>query len=283
MFTFTFSNRTFAILASSLLMVTACSNDTQNQTASQATNTTEETTQTDDNKPTYVVATGKQFKPFILRDDNNKLTGFDIDLVNAIADIEGFNVNFVFIPADKRFSELQAGNFDMIAAGVTITDERKQLMQFSQPYFTSYQAVAALPDKPAIKNFNELKQYKVGVIEHSTSDAILQNIMKDNSNHIEYVRTPYNGLTSVVQKNIDYVMSDSPVLTYFVNSPEFKTYNIKIYKDESLEPEYFGFVFAKDREDDLVDKVNQGLDTIKENGTYAKIEEKWFGNTNLNN
>lgn len=228
--------------------------------------------------PTYTVATGKEFRPFLMRNDNNELTGFEVELVNAIADQEGFVVDFVSVPREKRFAGLQAGEFDMIAASVTITDERKEQMTFSDPYFDSYQGVIALPDKPEIKNFNELKSYKVGVIPSSVSESLIKNIMKDNKANLQYIETPYNGVLSVSQGNLDYALSDAPVLTYYANSPEFKSFNLKIYKDEGDSPEQFGFAFAKDKNTELLNKVNQGIQVVKQNGTYQKLEQKWFGN-----
>ncbi|WP_227430282.1 substrate-binding periplasmic protein [Psychrobacter sp. I-STPA6b] len=281
-----------ALLSSSLFLLTGCSNSTNNTTQSntaQSDNTTQQSasksttnnkaqetanTSPDNNKPNYVVATVKIFKPFVLRDEQLKLTGFDIDTLNAIAKDQNFNITFAVVPRDEIYEGIMEHKYDMAISGISITPERQETMQFSEPYYHSHKAVLAKADKPEITNLKDLSSYNVSVIANGTSAELIEDIIPDKA-HIQYVETPYRTIEQVIQDKSDYALGDAPVLSYYAK--DLNDLNLKVYKDQQLPAEPYGILFAKDRDDDLVQKVNLGLKNIKADGTYQALEQKWFG------
>ena len=269
------------LISFSFFALTACSNsaNTANEKTEQPpaeeNNTTQVEAETiDTSLPEFIVSTDRYYKPFEFRDDQGKITGFDIDLVNAIAADQNFRVTYIMTPFEQQIDGLINGKYDMVVAGMTITDERKQKVDFSDAYFTAKQAVVALPDSPPISSFDALTAHKVAVKSDTTSDELLHNQLKMSPDDILHVETLYKGFEAVIQKKADYLMSDAPALSY--TNKEFKQFDLKVYVDENSKPEYYGIAFAKNHDDDLVEKVNTGLKNIKENGTYESIYNKWF-------
>lgn len=269
------------ITSSLFILLTACSNN-QSTPTSQAEPTPEQTTSSEsvDNnttdKPTYVVSAEVGFVPFSFRGDDNQIVGFDVDVLNAIAEHQNLQFEYVASTATEQFNGLKSHKYDILASGVSITDARKETMQFSDPYFTSYQAVVWLPSTPKITDFDQLKNQTIAVIPKTTSEKIAKSIVA-NSSQIIYGSSNYNIIEKVAQNAAKYAMGNSPVLSYYVK--DLKDLDLQIYINQELDPEHYGFAFSKDRNDDLVEKINLGLQEIKADGTYSKIEQKWFGNT----
>lgn len=267
-------------IASSLLFITACSNSSQSNTKSHqdTTNTnTSANSQNDNNEnsPNYIVAVENEYKPFSFRDDNAQLTGYDIDVLNAIGTDQNINFTYISIPFDEQFQGLIAKKYDIVAAGKSITDERKKTMNFSNPYHTSHQAVIAQPTQPAISDFEQLKNHTIAVEPNTISNTFLKENLKINSKNIITVTTPYTAIEKIIQNKADYAISDAPVLKYYVQ--QFKDLDLKVYTDKNSKPDNYGFAVAKNRDDDLLQKLNTGLDNIKTDGTYQAINQKWFG------
>lgn len=105
----------------------------------------------------YRVGTNAEFAPFEFMDTNNNVQGFDIDLLNAMAKAGGFRVEYKHQPWDSLFAALGNGDVDILASAVTITDERKQSMDFSDPYYKITQVIL-VPQGKDIKSAEDLKK-----------------------------------------------------------------------------------------------------------------------------
>ncbi|WP_230658578.1 substrate-binding periplasmic protein [Psychrobacter sp. I-STPA10] len=285
---------TLSIIAP-LFLCTACSNSNQptnsatnsstnsatSQTPSETTteaetaNTTEPTGDNSADLPNYIVAVENEYKPFSFRDENAQLIGYDVDILDAIAKDQNFTVTYIPAPFSEKFQDLKAKKYDIVAAGTSITDERKKTMDFSNPYHDSYQAVIALPNQPVINNFENLIEHTIAVEPNTISDKFLKETIKINPSNIIPVTTPFTAIEKVIQNQADYAISDSPVLQYY--GQQFQDLDLKVYIDKSSEPDHYGFVVAKNRDDDLLQKINTGLNNIKADGTYQAINQKWFG------
>src|SRR5476651_883682 len=90
---------------------------------------------------TYVVGSGGTYRPFEYENSQKQLEGFDIDLIKAIAEAENFNIKLVNTPWEGIFATLGSGDRDIIISGITITDTRKEMVDFSLPYFPAQQAI----------------------------------------------------------------------------------------------------------------------------------------------
>jgi polar amino acid transport system substrate-binding protein len=132
----------------------------------------------------YVVGTDAAYAPFESQNEKAEIVGFDIDVVKAIAKEAGFEVKFLNTPWEGIFNALAQGDRDMVVSAVTITDERKQTMDFSAPYFDAQQLIAVKANSK-ISRFEELKNLKVGVQTGTTGDEAVTKLQGKNSSNIK--------------------------------------------------------------------------------------------------
>jgi polar amino acid transport system substrate-binding protein len=220
-----------------------------------------------------VVGTDAAYAPFESQNEKGEIVGFTVDVVNAAAAKAGIQVKFVNTPWEGIFNALAQGDRDMIASSVTITDERKQTMDFSNPYFDAVQLIA-VKDNSKIAKFADLKKAKVGVQTGTTGDeAVTKLLGKTNTNIKRFESTPL-ALKELEAGGVDAVVADNGVVIHYVaNNPGGK---FKMVSDKEFAPEQYGFAVKKGNAE-LVGKLNEGIAGIKADGSYAKLYEKYFG------
>ncbi|ADG82055.1 basic amino acid ABC transporter substrate-binding protein [Thermincola potens] len=248
-----------SILALSLLFAVGC-----------GTKATTEESKGEDVK-TYKVGTDAAYAPFESVAPSGEIEGFDVDIMRAIAKAEGFEVEFVNTAWEGIFASLKGQN-DIVISAVTITDDRKKEMDFSEPYFESTNYIA-VPKDSNIASLNDLKGKVVAVQEGTTGDEALTKFLgKDYRNIKRFKGTP-EAFLELRNGKADAAVADSGVVANYVkNNPDA---NLKIVKDETFPKEYYGIAVAKGNTE-LLAKINSGLKKIKENGEYDKIYSKWF-------
>ncbi len=207
--------------------------------------------------------------PWEFQDDSGTTVGFEVDLLNAVAEKLGRTVSIENIPFQGLFSAVQSGRIDVAMSSITITDERLQSVTFAQPYYDSDQSLTVKEGGPA--SLDEMKDKVVGVDTGSTGD------MWATEHQGEYgyadIRR-YEGLAPAMLDlqagRIDGYISDIPALLYYVkDKPDLKV----VQRIETGEK--YSFMFAKDAE--LATQVNDVLTELKNDGTIAGLHEKWFG------
>lgn len=226
-------------------------------------------------KTTLVVGLDASFAPFEYVDASNQLTGFDVELMKAIAKEAGFEVQFKNTSWEGLFLTLQNGETDVLISGITITDKRKETMDFSEPYFEAEQLIAVREDAN-ITQFADLKDQNmtVGVQTGSTADTIVSKLLGSTSPNIKRYETVPNAMQALQIGDVDAVVADNAVVqNYLKNNPGAK---LKTVADEAFPKEYYGIAVKKGNKE-LLDKINQALKTLKENGTYDQLYEKYFG------
>ncbi|MFC0524264.1 transporter substrate-binding domain-containing protein [Pontibacillus salicampi] len=218
---------------------------------------------------TYTVATDANFKPFEFKDpDTGEMTGFDIELLQAIADEEGFQVEFKTMKFAGLLSGLQAGRYPIGIAGISITDERKEKMDFSDPYYDSG-LILMVPKDSDIQSIDDVDGKSVGTRQGSTSEEYLNNKTDATVESFPDIITAY---MDVKNGRLDAALYDLPNVQYFVQQQgegELKTVG------DVLQGESYGIALPKDS--DLTETINSGLQTLKDNGTYDELYEKYFG------
>lgn len=223
-------------------------------------------------KDTYVVASDTSFVPFEFK-ENGEYVGFDIDLINAIADEVGFEIDLKTTNFDGIIPGLQTGSFDMAIAGISIKEDRKQKVDFSDPYYESGLRIGVPIDNDTINGIEDLEGKTIATRLGSTSaDFIKENIEGAIPNEYEQLDQAY---LAVENGSADAILYDAPNVAYYIQTKGQDT--LKIVGD-LYQAENYGIAFAKGQEE-LVEKVNGALATLKENGTYDEIYEKWFGET----
>ena len=218
----------------------------------------------------YTYATDTSFVPFEFKKDG-KYVGFDIDLITAVADEAGLELKQEVTNFDGIIPGLQTGSFDLAVAGISITDERKQTIDFSDPYYKSGLILGVPTDNDDIKSIDDLDGKTVATRLGSTSAAYIEdNIKGADAKTYEQLDQAY---LAVESGSADAVLYDQPNVAYYIRTEgEDK---LKMVGD-LLEAQDYGIAISKDNPN-LVKAVNEALATIKDDGTYADMYKKWFG------
>ncbi len=221
----------------------------------------------------YVVGTDAAYAPFESQNKKGEIVGFDIDVVKAAAAKAGIEVKFVNTPWEGIFNALGQGDRDMIVSAVTITDERKLTMDFSDPYFDAQQLIA-VRENSKIAKFADLKKLKVGVQTGTTGDEAVTKLLGKTSTNIKRFESTPLALKELESGGVDAVVADNGVIIHYVaNNPGGK---FKTVSDKDFVPEQYGIALKKGNTE-LQTKLNQGLAAIKADGTYDKIYAQYFG------
>ncbi len=224
------------------------------------------------NAKTYLVATEASYAPYEFRGEHGEVIGFDVDLLTAIGEKQGFKVQFLTRPWDGIFDTLNTGERDIVAASVRITDERKQTMDFSDPYYAGSLAFAVREDS-GIKSIADLRGKKIAVLRGSAGIEDLPKSVSSGTTAVEDA-TLYLAFKTMVAGKADAAYGDIGVLQYHMKGvPDQK---LLIIKDPNAKLDAVGFVVKKGRKD-LLNQINAGLKEVIADGTYDKIAAKWFG------
>lgn len=221
----------------------------------------------------YVVGTDAAYAPFESQNERGEIVGFDIDIMKAIAAAAGFEVRFINTPWEGIFNSLGQGDRDMVISAVTITDERRQTMDFSDPYFDAAQLIA-VPQGSPVSSFEDLRPLKVGVQTGTTGDEAVTRLLGKNSTSIKRFESTPMALKELEAGGVDAVVADNGVVGHYIaNNPggRFKTVS-----DPAFVPEQYGIAVAKGNTG-LLELVNKGLAAIRADGSYERIYTQYFG------
>ena len=217
------------------------------------------------------VASDIAYPPFEFEKDG-KPTGFDIDLMNEISKRAGFTPEYQNVTFDGIIGGLSNNQYDAVISAMTITPERAQRVEFSDPYFNADQSLL-VPSDAGVGSVDELGDATVGV-QLGTTGEIKANQFEEQgriSGEVRTFDTIEDAFAALNNGQIDAIINDLPVSQDEVNG-----------SDGSLEisqviptGEQYGIAFPKDS--DLVGPVNKALAEIKEDGTYEEIYKKWIG------
>ncbi|MFI5934111.1 basic amino acid ABC transporter substrate-binding protein [Actinoplanes sp. NPDC051494] len=215
------------------------------------------------------------YAPFQAKDETGKVVGFDVALIDLVAEKLGVKQEIVDTPFEgiKSGSDLNAGKCDVAAAGMTITDERKQVLDFSAPYFDATQALAVLTGNQ-VKTLEELKGKRLGVQGGTTGEDYIKTQVKDKSLDIEVVS--YKDLAALQQalatNQIAAAVNDLPVWNEYIRANPGK---IAVAAGFDTGEQY-GFAVKKGNAA-LLKSVDEALAAARSDGTYDKIYTNWIG------
>lgn len=222
----------------------------------------------------YRVAMNAEFPPFESQDAQGTISGFDVDLLNALAKEGGFEVSFKHQPWESLFNSLKNGDVDILASAVTITDERKQTMAFSEPYFQVSQVIL-VPEGKNVASAEDLKNLnRVGVVTGNTGDLAAGKILDPTSPKIARLDTLPLLLKELENGSLDAAVTDSSVVMEYIKNNGDKGFTMVEIPD--FEVENYGLVVRIDDAETL-EKLNRALAAIRANGEYDKIHERYFG------
>ncbi|MGG6296119.1 basic amino acid ABC transporter substrate-binding protein [Leptolyngbya sp. AN02str] len=244
------------------MVVAACdSGPTTTDTASPGASPAAETT--------LKVALDPTFPPFQTQTGEGQFEGFDIDIMNAIADAGGFTMELQGLPFDGIIPALQSGTMDATMSTMTITAERAQVVDFSRPYFQSGLAIAVREDNTDITSLESLAGKSVAVQIGTTGEIEARSA---NPAEVRTFDSTPLALQELANGNVDAALSDAPVILYAIQTGSVPGLKVAA---ELLADEFYGIATPKGSPN--LELINSGLSTILENGTYTEIYQKWFG------
>ncbi len=217
-----------------------------------------------------VVASDIAYPPFEY-EEGGEPVGFDIDLLTEIGKRAGFKPTFQNVTFDGIIGGLQSGNYDAAISAMTITEERKQDVDFSDPYFNADQSLMVRSDSD-IQTTDDLAESNVGV-QIGTTGADQATAMRDEGKVAEVTTfdTIEDAFAALENESVDAVINDFPVSA---DREQSSGGSLEIVQTIPTGEQY-GIAFTKGSE--LVGRVNEALKEIKEDGTYAEIYEKHIG------
>lgn len=255
-------------------------------TAEEAKETTEatETTEAEDtsedaaaedtakgNRTTFTVGFDAEYPPYGYMDENGEYTGFDLELAQAVCDLEDWELVKTPINWDSKDMELDSGNIDCIWNGFTING-REDKYAWSDPYVNNAQVIVTSEDS-GINSLSDLEGKNVGVQAASAALDLLQGDQKtlmDTFAVLQEFPDYNNAFVELQTGSIDAIAMDIGVAKYQLKS---RGEGCKIL-EETLNSEQYGIGFKKGNEE-LRDKVNADMQTLLENGTFAEIANKY--------
>lgn len=189
---------------------------------------------------TFAIATDTTFAPFEFRDGSGELIGIDMDLLHAIADEEGFEVDIKSLGFDAALQALQSNQVAGVIAGMSITDERKQIFDFSDPYFDSGVQMAVAKNNEEIKTYEDLKGKTVTAKRGSEGETFANSIKDQYGFTVKALADSATMYDDVKAGNSVAVFDDYPVLAYGVSQNN----GLKIVTDKEQGSSY-GFAVNK--------------------------------------
>lgn len=213
---------------------------------------------------TFTYASSGEFKPFSVASGSGEMTGFDIDVAEAVAKELGLE------PAQNKFKfagiveGVKTGRFDAAVASHTITEERLEQVSFSTPYYYSGPQVFVRPDS-GFETFDDLKDKEIAVAKGSTYATSAE----EQTENIILYDSDVTALEALNNGKHDAVITD------FATGAEAMKAGLKIEAKERLGNSDQAIAVAKENEA-LLDEINKALETLRENGTLKEISDKYF-------
>jgi len=225
-------------------------------------------------KPTYIVASDISWPPFEYVDEQGRYVGFDLDVMREIAKIEGYDIKIVDVAFDSIIPGVVAGKYDIGASGFTITEKRDEVVDFSDPYWSSDQAILVRKDS-GLNIITALSQGRTVGAQRGTTGAswIKENLIEKGVDvKLKLYETYPMAVLDLVNGNVDAVIQDEPASRASVA----KEKNIMI-AGIIVTGEQFGFLVKEGDPKGILPKINEGMKKLKASGKWDELVEKYFG------
>lgn len=221
-------------------------------------------------KEVLTLGTNPEFPPFEMRsEEDNEIIGFDIDIARIIADRLNKRLEIKDMPFENLLGALDAGEVDLVIAGLTITPERKELVDFSDSYYTVTQVVLVRKkNPPEINSLDDLKDKKVGVAIETTGDTAASLLTKEVTRY----DTAFDAVADLKKKKTDLVLVDEALGEVLLSkNPDLKRITLPF-------PEEDYAVAVKKGNKALLNTINSVLEGLEKSGKKYFLLELYFSN-----
>jgi len=236
---------------------------------------------------TITIGSDIPYRPFEYETESGELTGFDVEIAQAVFEEEmGLDYEFQKTSFDGIIQSLNNGNFRVIMSAMTITDDRDEQVDFSDPYFTAYQTIVVLNDSD-IDERSDLKGTSVGVQKGTTGAGAAEGLKEEFDGDLTLKKfDQINGaFNALINNQVVAVINDNTVNAEFVANND----NVRFVEGEgeaaaqgknappylTLTVEEYGIAFRED-DDDFREEVNDALAAIRDSGAYEEIYANYF-------
>lgn len=220
----------------------------------------------------YKVGIDTTYPPFEY-EENGEYHGIDIDLFTAIAENQGFEFEFDAMDFGGIIPAMEAGQLDVAIAGMSITEDRKKVVDFSDPYFDAGLILVVHNDTNDIDSVEDLEGKTVAV-KNGTTGA---KFAMDNADKYGYEIVQFDDSPAMFQEvsngNADALIEDYPVIKYAIAKDNL---DLKLVGDR-LNGDQYGIAVIKGENQDLLEKINQGLQELRDSGEYDEIVNQYLG------
>ena len=218
-----------------------------------------------------IVATDATWPPMEYIDANKEIVGFDVDLMNLIAEAGGFKVEFRNTAWDGIFAGLANRNYDAVMSSVTITEERQQTMDFSIPYINAGQVLIVQNATSGVTTLADLKGKSAGA-QIGTTGAF--EVDKVDGVQLKTYDELGLAIEDLVNGRIAGVVADTPIAADFALQNDSYKGKLKIV-GEPFTDEYYGIAVRKGNKE-VLDKINAGLKKVLDAGKDEELKDKWL-------
>jgi polar amino acid transport system substrate-binding protein len=277
----TSTRRAGALLAALALTATACGGDDGDagtEPADDGAETTEDGGEAAGDlqlvsEGTLTVCSDIPYEPFEFEDPDSDIgySGFDIELMQAIAERAGLEVEVTVTGFEALTSgtAMATGQCDVAASAMTITEERAEQIDFSEPYYEALQSLLVQSDSD-IASIDDLEGAVVGVQSGTTGEMYAEENVEGAE--IRAFENPGDLFVALDSGQIDAVLQDLPVNAERARDNE----DVEVVEEYDTDESY-GFGLEQDRDDDLLQVINDGLAEVRDDGTYDELYDKYFG------
>ena len=219
----------------------------------------------------YMIATNITSPPFEYKNFLDEYVGIDVDLLEAIAQKQGFTYEFVPMSISEGLQALAAGEVDGAMAGLFITEARKEVYDYSAPYLAGGIVLAAAAARTDINGYEDLAGKRVAV----TRGTIAEEFAKSVQDKYGFTIVTFDAFTDtykdVLKGNSQALFEDNIVVRFLISAGV----ELKVISDVVLR-RYYGFAVPKGKSAELLEMFNKGLNELKESGEYQKILDTYI-------
>ena len=255
----------FLVLILSALVLSSCSNNTNSDSWEEL-----------NERGYFILGLDDTFAPMGFKDSNGEFVGFDVELAEEVGKRIGLDVKFQPIDWSLKETELNAKNIDVIWNGYTITESRKEKVAFSNPYLDNSQIIVTMSDSNIIKKSDMDGKIVAVQKESSAYDAVIKDTQFVNSLGEEIIQFDTNNeaFMDLEAKRVDAIVVDEVLARYYMKLRGEEKYSVL---QEDFGKEQYGIGMRKE-DKILLEKINNAMEEMKNDGTYDSIKNKWFSN-----
>ncbi len=218
---------------------------------------------------TYKIAIDQAFAPFSIQQDDGSYVGIDVEMIKAVAEAEGFDVDIQPMDFSAIIPALTSGTIDGGLGCMSVTDERKQSVDFSDPYYEDGLALVTAASDDSISALTDLKGKSIAVKEGTQGALWAEDNQAEYGFEISTLQDSASIAMAVKNGQADAMLEDYPVIAYEIKIGEQE--GLKVAVDAVNEPGPVAFAVNKGANADLLKAFNDGLAKIKADGTYDSI------------